>query len=228
MKRIIGRSIIDDYDIYGAGYKVQPVNFDLIDNNAVHFRYRWTVDIIQNLRDASVITYNALDIGSHDGTLGAMIAKMVIDPGVPGSNSPHVDVVESYPNSVIACESLAKVVRERGFKMDVHNTTFEEFKPKVKYDIITAFEVLEHTKDPFFCIEKIYEMLEIGGRVLISVPEEHGFFGITDKNPFHLWTATAQSLLSTLFYDDRKWHVEQMFDQTGILHVCVKKLSYMG
>ena len=227
MKRIIGRSIIEDFSTYGD-YKVNPVNFDLIDPNAVHFRYRWAVDMIQHLRNQSIVTYSALDIGSHDGTLGAMIARMQIDPGVEGSNSPHIDIVESYPNSVIACESLAKTVRDRGFKMYVHNTEFEKFKSERKYDVITAFEVLEHTRDPLFCMEKIYELLEIGGRVLITVPEEGGRFGITDKNPFHLWTATAQSLISTVFYDDRKWKIEQIFNDNDILHVCARKQSYMG
>ena len=50
MKRIIGRSIIEDFSTYGD-YKVNPVNFDLIDPNAVHFRYRWAVDMIQHLRN---------------------------------------------------------------------------------------------------------------------------------------------------------------------------------
>jgi 2-polyprenyl-3-methyl-5-hydroxy-6-metoxy-1,4-benzoquinol methylase len=112
--------------------------------------------------------------------------------------------------------------------MNVRNTTFEEFKPDHLYDVICAFEILEHTRDPMFCIEKIYDMLETGGHVFISVPEEHGTFGVNDKNPFHYWTATTQSLISTLFYDDRKWHIVQMFEETGLIHLLVRKTTYQA
>lgn len=226
MKRIVGRKILDKPEESYGYYTVKTVNFDLMDKNAVHFRFRWALDYIQRLRFASIITYNALDIGAHDGTLGALIAQMKIDPNEPKSNSPNVDVIESYPPSVEACEALASVVRDHGLKMRVCNTTFEDFKPDKLYDVITAFEILEHTRDPMFCIEKIYDMLEVGGHVFVSVPEEHGAFGINDKNPFHYWTATTQSLISTLFYDDRKWRILQMFEENGLIHLLAKKTSY--
>jgi 2-polyprenyl-3-methyl-5-hydroxy-6-metoxy-1,4-benzoquinol methylase len=228
MKRILGRKIMDEPEKDFGHYTVKPVNFDLLDTNAVHFRFRWVIDYIQQLRNASIITYNTLDIGAHDGTLGALIARMKIDPDQPDSNSPSVDLIESYPSAVVACETLAKSVCDHGFKMQVYNTTFENFNPGKLYDVITAFEILEHTRDPMFCIEKIYDMLEIGGHLFISIPEERGAFGLNDKNPFHYWTATTQSLISTLFYDDRKWKIVQMFDETGLIHLLVKKTSYQA
>ena len=109
MKRINGRNIVTDFSAYGD-YPVKTVNFDLIDPNAVPFRYKWAIDIIQNLRNASIISYNTLDIGASDGTLGAMIARMTIDPNADNSNTPTVEIIESYPPAVIACEEIAKVV----------------------------------------------------------------------------------------------------------------------
>lgn len=226
MKRVIGRKLIEDMSIY-YNYKVPTVNFDLLDANAVHFRFRWTIDVIQNMRASGIITRRALDIGANDGTLAALIARMPIDPGVPGS-SPKVDALESYAPAVAACETLSKTMGERGFTMNVCDTTIEDFKPDHMYDVITAFEVLEHTTDPLFCLEKMYDMLEIGGHIFLSVPEEHGMFGLTDNNPMHYWTATAQSLVSTMFYDDRKWNIKQMFNENGLLHILVKKMTYMA
>jgi 2-polyprenyl-3-methyl-5-hydroxy-6-metoxy-1,4-benzoquinol methylase len=225
MKRIIERKLIKDLSTY-YDYNVKPVNFDLLDVNAVHFRFAWTIDYIQRLRNSSVVTYNALDIGAHDGTLGALIARMKIDPDQPNSNSPNVDLIESHPQSVAACEELIKAVRGHGFKMQVYNTTIEDFKPEHPYDVITAFEVLEHTTDPLFCIEKIYDMLEIGGHVFLSVPEEHGAFGLADKNTVHLWTSTVQSMVSVLFHDSRRWQIKQVFEETGLIHMLVKKRTY--
>ena len=103
--------------------------------------------------------------------------------------------------------------------MTVHNTTFEEFKPITSYDVIIASEVLEHTKDPLFCIEKIYDMLEIGGYLFMTVPEEHGCFGLKDKNRWHYWVSTVQSLMEVMFNDDSKWHVKQCFEQDDVIHV---------
>ena len=71
-------------------------------------------------------------------------------------------------------------------------------------------------------------MLEIGGHVIISTPEEYGTFGLNNEASYHLWTSTVQSLVSTLFYDDRKWHIEQIVDVGGLIHVLAKKISYMG
>jgi len=119
VKRIMGRKMMDEPEKLYGYYTVKPVNFDLLDTNAVHFRFQWAVDYIQRLRNTSVVTYNALDIGSHDGTLGALIARMKIDPADPKSNSPNVDVIESYPPAVEACEILAKSVCDRGFKLRV-------------------------------------------------------------------------------------------------------------
>jgi SAM-dependent methyltransferase len=226
MKRIIGRSIIKDYDASYGDYIVKPVDYELLDRNAVPSRFVWALDIIDNLSSHGITTYRELDIGAHDGTLGALIAMIKYPPGIAEHNSTKVDVIESYKAGADACEVLAKSIRDHGFHMRAFNTTFEEFVPDCKYDMITAFEILEHVNDPFFCIEKIYEILEIGGRVLITVPEATGNFGFNDKNPFHLWSATVQSMVSTLFYDDRKWHIDQMFDDSGLLHVSAKKLSY--
>lgn len=229
MKRIQGREFLNNEEIHKryGDFAVKTVNFDLIDPNAVQLRFKWTVEAIQSLRSRGIVTYSMLDIGSHDGILGAMVASMKIDPEDPCSNSPAVDAIESYPPAYNASNELAEVVRGRGFKMDVHKVDFESFVPTRKYDVVTAFEVIEHTKDPMFCIEKIYDLLEIGGHVFLSVPESHGIFGLSDKNPFHMWTATAQSLISTLFYDDRKWHIKQMFEHNNLMHVMAMKRTYM-
>ena len=79
-------------------------------------------------------------------------------------------------------------------------------------------------RDPLFFVEKVYDLLEIGGYFFLSVPEQSGVFGISDKNRYHLWTATAQSVMFTLFHSDQKWHVVQIFEISGILHFMVRKV----
>jgi len=50
------------------------------------------------------------------------------------------------------------------------NVCFEEFEPDVKYDLIFAFELLEHLRDPLGAIERMRGLLEDGGSFVGSTP----------------------------------------------------------
>lgn len=45
-----------------------------------------------------------------------------------------------------------------------------EFFPEKKYDFITMGEVLEHVEDPVRLLEKLYELLDDNGKVIITTP----------------------------------------------------------
>jgi SAM-dependent methyltransferase len=228
MKRIIGRKMVDDQTkVYGS-FKVQTLNLELVDDAASAFRFRWASDIIDTLRASGLITTRALDIGTHNAFMAAIIAKKSLNPDDPDSPTTIVDAIESHNESYIAAANLAQQARNKGLKLDVHNVTFDDFNTESTYDVITAFEILEHTKDPMFFIEKVYDLLEIGGHLLLTVPEEHGRFGLGDKNCWHYWTATVQSVISTMFYDDRKWRIKQCFDHDTLLHLMVQKTTYQA
>lgn len=44
------------------------------------------------------------------------------------------------------------------------------YRTKKKYDLISAFEVLEHIKDDVGAIRRIYSLLNPGGKFLVSIP----------------------------------------------------------
>jgi 2-polyprenyl-3-methyl-5-hydroxy-6-metoxy-1,4-benzoquinol methylase len=227
MKRIIGRKMASDQTKDYGSFKVPTLNFDLLDVNAQLFRFRWASDIVDNLRASGVMTYRLLDIGTYNGALSAIMARKHLNPEDSTSPTMIVESLETHKESFEAADALAKVVRDKGYTMTVHNTRFEDFESDIKYDMIVCFEMLEHTKDPLFCVEKMYDMLEIGGYLLLTVPEERGVFGKTDKNCWHYWTSTVQSLVSVLFYDDKKWQIRQCFEgQDTLIHCMVKKLTY--
>ena len=193
------------------------------DQMTLNFRFIWALDLIDNLRHAGSVCYNLLDVGTHDGLLSLLAASKTTD----GTATIHVDSIEAHSESFTAASEMAASARKIGLDINVHNIFFEEYKTQTVYDIIIAFEILEHTKDPMFCIEKMYELLEIGGHLLITLPEESGSFGVRDKNPFHYWTSTIQSTIFTLFSDDRKWHVKQVFEQGDLIHVFAQKITKM-
>ena len=68
-------------------------------------------------------------------------------------------------------------------------------KKKMKYDVITSIEVIEHQYDPFQFMNNLEKLCNIGGYVLITTPY-HGYFknllmsilGIMDNHFTALWT----------------------------------------
>lgn len=221
MKRIVGRKMvsnqIDDY----PKLKVTPLDPNLVSEAMVNFRFKWASDLIDNLKKEGSICYHLLDVGTHDGLMSLIAAKKHTDQ----TETIFVDAIEGHKESFEAAETMAKQLRDRGLHLSVHNVLFENYKTDTVYDMIIAFEILEHTKDPMFCIEKMYELLEIGGHLMITVPEEHGHFGLTDKNPFHYWTSTIQSLVF-MFHDESKWKIKQVFEVDGLIHMILQKKTY--
>jgi 2-polyprenyl-3-methyl-5-hydroxy-6-metoxy-1,4-benzoquinol methylase len=229
MKRVVGRRMSTNQTLDYGAFKARVVNLDLLDVNAQLFRFRWASNLIDDLRkNHGSVQNHVLDVGTYDGTMAAIIAQKHMNPDDITSPTVDVEAIEAHKESYMAAEELAKAVRAKGYRMVVHNTTFEEFKTDTTYDTIVMFECLEHTCDPLFCIEKIYDMLEIGGHLFLTVPEEHGCFGVKDKNRFHYWVTTVQSLMAVIFYDDRKWHVKQCFEQDDLIHIAVQKMSYQA
>jgi len=78
-------------------------------------------------------------------------------------------------NIGIDCDGIEPDVQYAKFSknqygFDQYNSFFESFAPKKKYDLIIAFQVLEHIKEPVDFIRKAYETLNYSGRLLIEVP----------------------------------------------------------
>lgn len=210
---------INDYPAVGF----PPLDPDLVEVSQQLFRYRWASDIIDNLRAAGSVCYHYLDIGTYNGLMAIIAAKKHTDWDL----TIIVDAIEAHKQSFLAADAAAKAAVAKGLKITVHNVMFEDYKTDTVFDIISAFEMLEHMKDPMFSIEKVYELLEIGGHFMLTVPEESGPFGIGDKNPFHYWTSTIQSLV-LMFHDDRKWKIKQVFEEGGLIHMLVQKKTYMA
>lgn len=222
MKRIVGRKMApnqtDDYPTC----KIPSLNIDVLPI-ALPFRFRWASEVIDGFTKSGTMCRNFLDIGTYDGHLAVIVAaKHFVE-----TETIAVDAIEAHISCFKAAEMLAKTATERGLKMKVHNVRFENYETNIVYDIITAFEFLEHTVDPLFCIEKIYELLEIGGHLMLTVPEESGKYGLSDNNRLHHWTSTVQSLVF-MFHDDRKWKIKSVFEEGGLLHALIQKRSYMG
>jgi 2-polyprenyl-3-methyl-5-hydroxy-6-metoxy-1,4-benzoquinol methylase len=201
MKRIYGRLVAPQWD-EGA---VEVLD----ENNIKDIRFHWLNESLKQLKASGIYFHHGLDVGARNGP-ASFIMKHYTDA---------VDAIELHKES---CDAL-----EEKFKGEVKviNQAFGTWKPDgYKYDVIAMFEVLEHLQDPFYAIEVAYDLLENGGFLFMSTPEQDGAFGINDNNHDHYWTATAQSIISRMFYDDRRWKVMQvMVPDKNIIHVMVQK-----
>jgi 2-polyprenyl-3-methyl-5-hydroxy-6-metoxy-1,4-benzoquinol methylase len=232
MKRIIGKKMWKDQsdsDLMGVGkFNIDSINPDMVDFNKMPFRFRWASDVVDDLARNGFVPYRWLDIGSFTGSMAVIAARKLISPKDPENThiKTKVDAVESNKEIFKALNTMAKA-SVKTLTINAYNTHFEDFETDKQYAVITAFEVLEHTKDPLFCIEKIYDLLEIGGVLFMTVPEESGnIFGVQDHNPWHYWTSTIQSMVSVMFNDDKKWHIINIFEQGGLLHAEIRKRVY--
>jgi glycosyltransferase involved in cell wall biosynthesis len=134
-----------------------------------------------------------LDCGAHDGYVALWLARRLRDLG----HEVQVDGIELNPAAV---EVARKRFEAEGFAgefavgdaLDVARHV--QFQPG-SYDVVIAFEVIEHVPKPQALLEALETMCKPDGRVYISTPD--GTFG-TGQNPHHLRVFRAVDLADLL------------------------------
>lgn len=110
-----------------------------------------------------------LSLGAHEGFVEMWLMKQ--EKGV------KIDAIELHPGNVAEC-------RRRGINcvQDFAENAAKHFKPGT-YDIVVAYELLEHVPDVDLLLTVCERMIKPTGLVLISTPD--GTFG-TGNNAHHL------------------------------------------
>jgi len=130
-----------------------------------------------------------------------------------------------------------KEMKEKG--LNVYSTTIQEYSndnPE-HYDIVCSFQVLEHIADVKSFLESQIKSLKIGGKLIVSVPNNDGFLG-DDENllnmpPHHMGLWNEKSLLNMGELFSLK-HIATHFEPLQLYHqeyydrVKKKKLSSFG
>jgi 2-polyprenyl-3-methyl-5-hydroxy-6-metoxy-1,4-benzoquinol methylase len=216
MKRIEKNKISDNQTLEYPEQDLTHTDIDkLCDVPHLVFRFQWASDTIDKLLRSGLMCYDYLDIGSCQGEMLFIVSKKKNINGDPI----HIDGIEPHGGLYGALCNTAKDIPS----ISVHNTMFEDYKTEDRYDIVTAFEILEHSKDPVFFLEKIYNLLRINGFLMMSVPEERGKFGVKDANPFHYWAFNLQSLVR--LFDENKWYIQAVFEVSNLIHVVAQKVK---
>jgi SAM-dependent methyltransferase len=140
---------------------------------------RWAVvePLLASLRPVTV-----LELGCGQGAVGARIARHARYTGVePDEASYAVAVARVTPRGGTVLHGDAGVLP--------WGTT---------YDVVCAFEVLEHIEDDLAALRSWRKHLRKGGHVVVSVPEGPERFGPSDVQVGHHRRYTEQSLTAVL------------------------------
>ena len=86
-------------------------------------------------------------------------------------------------------------------KLKATTGTITDINKRNYYDIITAFEVVEHERDPLLTLKTVYQLLKINGLLVVSVPNSNslssvimGRFWFGYRHKEHLFHFTNKSL----------------------------------
>lgn len=115
-----------------------------------------------------------LDVGCGDGLLLPKLARFGTVEGV----EPDERLVTGRSDQVI------------------HVVPFEDFAPARRYSLILMLDVLEHLPDPVAALRRCGEILEPGGRILLTVPAFEVLWTTHDELNHHFTRYRTGSLRS--------------------------------
>lgn len=82
------------------------------------------------------------------------------------------------------------LARERLPEIPLHRHAIQTFRPGRTYDVVTAFDMLEHVPDLDNALASLRRLVAPGGIVALAVPvydtPAGWFFGLIDRDPTHL------------------------------------------
>ena len=123
-------------------------------------------DAVMRLLPAKIET--VLEIGAGLGSFGAMLAERYEYVGLEPD-------LQSYE---VAAERIGDAGR-------VLFETVEEFQPDHQFDLVCAFEVLEHVEEDRVVLAEWLRLVRPGGYVLLSVPLRRDGYGAWDRKAGH-------------------------------------------
>lgn len=168
---------LENYEEFYEHHQFVPTT----DTNATNIheivpRFGWGFDCVEEFTPK-----NLLDLGTLDGSFPITIAKHF---GIP------VTGVDLTKDGIAIARERAKTL---GLEAEFYQGTCEEWLAKFakdgrKFDMITAFEIIEHVKDVDVFLKGLDKVLAPGGNILLSTPDfESPAFGKDDEqNKCHI------------------------------------------
>ena len=135
-------------------------------------------DAISRLIPSNVV--RVLEIGAGLGSVGLLLAR-------------RFEYVGLEPDS----ESFGTAVQRLGSTGTVVNATAEDYEAREPFDLLCAFEVLEHTEDDRATLVGWLRHLKPGGHALVSVPFRRELFSSWDEKAGHYRRYDREDIVDT-------------------------------
>jgi SAM-dependent methyltransferase len=139
--------------------------------------------ILESLLDTESPDATLLEVGCGMGAMGARLAQRF----------DYVGVESDEASAAVAAERLALVGSGR-----VIHAGFDAVEGSRRFDVVCAFEVLEHIEDDLAALRRWRSLLRPGGRLVISVPAYQSQFGAVDELVGHYRRYDPEALASLL------------------------------
>lgn len=136
-------------------------------------------DAAQRLLPAG--TRRVLEIGAGLGSFGLLLAR-------------RFDYVGLEPDPA----SFERASRRLAGHGTVLDETAESYAPDDPFDLVCAFEVLEHVEDDVAALTGWLRHLRPGGHVLLSVPVDRERFGPWDRRAGHYRRYDPEDIVTTM------------------------------
>lgn len=178
---------VKNYNDFYSHHNFTPIkDGDYTEIHEIIPRFGWAFDVIwdaaRGFDRSSDRPFRVLDLGCLEGSFLLSVAKH--QPWVIGTG---VDL------TVDGIELATLRAKNEMLPLEFHQGTIESWleifaNEGVKFDVVSAFEVMEHVEDPEAVLKAIDKVLSPGGRVLISTPDfESPAFGKDDEqNKCHI------------------------------------------
>ncbi len=139
---------------------------------------RW--DTVERLLPSGART--ALEIGAGMGAAGALLAGRYDYLGL-----------EPDDDSFAVARRRSEAAGGRAEPLD-----YADLPPASEFDLVCAFEVLEHLEDDAIALEAWHGLVRPGGHLLVSVPGAPGLFGAADERAGHFRRYDSAGLTAAL------------------------------
>lgn len=162
-------------------------------------------DFLENIAKQSLYSYGA---SSEMILYSFKVFKKYIKEGscileMGPAEGVMTDLLVHLSDDLTICEgskSFCHSIKEKYPKIDVHNSLFEEFSPKKKFDCIIMGHVLEHVENPVQILKQASDWLVNDGLIIAAVP---------NARSLHRQAAVLMGLLKS------EWELNEMDKHHG-------------
>ena len=138
----------------------------------------------------------AASIARYQFAAGFVKGKRVLDVGCAFGRG-SAQLADAGAAEVVGIDRLAEAVRMGRLLHKRRNlcllaVAIEEYQPEGPFDVLVAFEVIEHCDDPASVLHRFRDWLRPGGLCIISTPNGERQRCMWARNPYHKfeWSAS--------------------------------------